>query len=85
MNANTKKVLKYLQEVDTPVKADDIVAETGLTSHQVAGIISMGLAKQKYAERVTKTFQHDDGTLEVGKFIILTDAGRAYDLSTVEG
>lgn len=73
-------ILNFLKaNVDANILADDIAEGTGLEKAAVNGVVTLGLAKKGYAERVAGTIELPDGTEKAVKFIRVTPEGMAYD------
>lgn len=73
-------VLNYLKENDGKnLTAQDIADAMGLEKKSVDGIVTSGLQKKGYTERIPAEIPCEDGTHKPIKLIQLTDAGRAYD------
>lgn len=73
LSENARTVLDYLKEnFGKDVTYVQIAEETGLAPRTVNGIITSALKRRGLAERVAVEGQEK-------KFIVLTDAGLAYD------
>jgi DNA-binding IclR family transcriptional regulator len=73
-------VLNYLKENQgVNLTAADIAEALGMEKKSVDGIVTSGLQRKGYAERVPAQILLDDGLYKTVKFIQLTDAGLAYD------
>lgn len=73
-------VLNYLKEnVGVQMTSGDIAEALGLEKKSVDGIVTSGLARKGYAERVAAEIELEDGTHKAVKFIQATQAGLAYD------
>ena len=73
-------VLNYLKENNgTNMTAADIAEALGMEKKSVDGIVTSGLQRKGYAERVPAEIELDDGTHKAIKFIRATAAGLAYD------
>jgi DNA-binding MarR family transcriptional regulator len=73
LSENARAVLEYLKEnYGKDITYTQIAEDTGLAPRTVNGIITSALKRRGLAERVTVTGQEK-------KFIVLTEAGLAYD------
>ena len=73
-------VLNYLKENQgTKMTAADIAEALGLEKKSVDGIVTSGLQRKGYAERIPAEIELEDGTHKPVKFIQATAAGIAYD------
>lgn len=73
-------VLNYLKENQgTRMTAADIAEALGLEKKSVDGIVTSGLQRKGYAERIPAEIELEDGTHKPVKFIQATAAGMAYD------
>ena len=73
-------VLNYLKENHgTKMTAADIAEALGLEKKSVDGIVTSGLQRKGYAERIPAEIELEDGTHKPVKFIQATAAGIAYD------
>lgn len=73
-------VLNYLKENQgTKMTAADIAEALGLEKKSVDGIVTSGLQRKGYAERIPAEIELKDGTHKPVKFIQATAAGIAYD------
>ena len=80
VSENSKIVLDYLKEnVGENMTAEDIGKALGLETKSVNGIVTSGLQRKGYAERIPANVELEDGTLKTIKFIRATEAGLAYD------
>ena len=59
--------------------AADIAEALGLEKKSVDGIVTSGLQRKGYAERIPAEIELEDGTHKPVKFIQATEAGLAYD------
>ena len=82
MKENTKKVIKYLQGLNTSdnVTAADVADVLGLEKRSVDGIFTSAIQRKSLGERVEAEIELADGTHKKVKFLKLTDAGRAIDV-----
>lgn len=75
-------VLNYLKDNQGVNKtAADIAEDLGMEVKSVNGIVTSGLARKGYAERVAAVIELEDGTVKPVKFIKATAEGLAYDHS----
>lgn len=73
-------VLNYLKEhVGENMTAQDIADALGMEKKSVDGIVTSGLQKKGYAERIPAEIELEDGSHKPVKFIQATEAGLAYD------
>ena len=73
-------VLNYLKENQgTNMTAADIGAALGMETKSVNGIVTSGLQRKGYAERIPAEVELEDGSHKQVKFIQATEAGMAYD------
>ena len=80
VSENSLKVLNYLKENQgVNMTAADIAAALGLERKSVDGIVTSGLQRKGYAERIPAEIQLDDGSHKAVKFIQATPEGLAYD------
>ena len=80
MKENSKKVLEYLKGINgADVTAADVAEALGLEKKSVDGIVTSGLQRKGYAERIPAEIELEDGTHKPVKFIQATEAGLAYD------
>jgi DNA-binding MarR family transcriptional regulator len=84
INEKSLTVFNYLMDHDGENKTSaDIAADLGLATKSVDGIVTAGLQRKGYTERVPAVIDvtDDNGTTVPKKvnFIRLTPAGRAYD------
>jgi len=74
------QVLNYLVENDgTNMTADDIAKALGMDVKGVNGVVTSGLARKGYAERIPAEIELEDGSHKAVKFIRATADGLAYD------
>lgn len=59
--------------------AADIANALGLEKKSVDGIVTSGLQRKGYAERIPAEIELEDGTHKAVKFIQATEKGLAYD------
>lgn len=79
ISEKSKVVFDYLVSIgDENVTAQDIADALGLERKSVDGIVTAGLQRKGYTERIPAKIETEDGVKEV-KFIKLTEAGKAYD------
>jgi len=73
-------VLNYLKDnKDENMTAADIAEALGMEKKSVDGIVTSGLQRKGYAERIPAEIELEDGTHKTVKFIKATEAGLAYD------
>lgn len=73
-------VLNYLKEnKGVNMTAADIAEALGLEKKSVDGIVTSGLQRKGYAERIPAEIELEDGSHKPVKFIQATEAGLAYD------
>ena len=80
VSENSLTVLNYLKEnAGADLTAKDIAEALGMEVKSVNGIVTSGLQRKGYAERIPANVQKEDGTYETIKLIKATDAGLNYD------
>lgn len=73
-------VLDYLKaNQDANLTAADIAAALGMEKKSVDGIVTSGLQRKGYAERIPAEIELEDGSHKAVKFIKATAEGLAYD------
>jgi len=73
-------VLNYLKDnKDENMTAADIAEALGMEKKSVDGIVTSGLQRKGYAERIPAEIELEDGSHKTVKFIKATEAGLAYD------
>lgn len=73
-------VLDYLKaNQDANLTAADIAAALGMEKKSVDGIVTSGLQRKGYAERILAEIELEDGSHKAVKFIKATAEGLAYD------
>lgn len=73
-------VLNYLKENQgVNMTAADIAEALGMEKKSVDGIVTSGLQRKGYAERIPAEIELEDGTHKSVKFIQATAEGLAYD------
>jgi DNA-binding MarR family transcriptional regulator len=73
-------VLNYLKDNQgSQMTAADIAEALGMEKKSVDGIVTSGLQRKGYAERIPAEIELEDGTHKAIKFIQATAAGLAYD------
>lgn len=73
-------VLDYLKaNKDVNLTAADIATALGMEKKSVDGIVTSGLQRKGYAERIPAEIELDDGSHKPVKFIRATAEGLAYD------
>lgn len=73
-------VLDYLKEhKGENLTAADIAEALGMEKKSVDGIVTSGLQRKGYAERIPAEIELEDGSHKPVKFIQATEAGLAYD------
>lgn len=81
MNENTKKIFKFLKDNHGDyMTAKDVAAALGMTPNQVNCTFTTVVQRKNLGERVEKTVAAEDGTQTTVKFLVLNDAGMAFDL-----
>lgn len=89
MKDTTKMVFKFLQENDgVKMTAQDVAERTGLGVKQVNGIFTAAIQKKEYGYREAAQIEveGEEGktTYKDVKFLVLTDAGKAFDVDAAE-
>lgn len=86
MSENTVKVLNYLKDIHggDPVTAADVAADLGLEKRTVDGCFTSGIQRKGLGNRVPAEVELEDGSHKSVKFLVLTDAGLAFDPNAVE-
>lgn len=80
VSENSLKVLNYLKENQgVNMTAADIAAALGFEKKSVDGIVTSGLQRKGYAERIPAEIEMEDGSHKQVKFIQATAEGLAYD------
>ena len=80
VSENSLTVLNYLKENDGKnMTAQDIADALGMEVKSVNGIVTSGLQRKGYAERIPAEIELEDGTHKPIKFIRATAEGLAYD------
>ena len=80
VSENSLTVLNYLKEnAGKQMTAADIAEALGMETKSVNGIVTSGLQRKGYAERIPAEIELEDGTHKPVKFIQATDAGMNYD------
>lgn len=84
LSENGLKVWSYLKEIgDANVTAADIAEALGLEVKTVNGVVTAGLQRKGYSERVEAQIEVEDEEGNTSykdvKFIKLTAEGKAYD------
>lgn len=91
LTENSLSVLNYLKEnTDKDLTAADIAINMGFADKddeesvkagvkKINGIVTAGLQKKGYTQRIPATAELPDGTSKPIKLIVLTDEGKAYD------
>lgn len=73
-------VLNYLKDnAGEKMTAADIADALGMEKKSVDGIVTSGLQRKGYAERIPAEIELEDGTHKAVKFIQATESGMAYD------
>ena len=73
-------VLNYLKDNQgSQMTAADIAEALGMEKKSVDGIVTSGLQRKGYAERIPAEIELEDGSHKTVKFIKATAAGMAYD------
>jgi hypothetical protein len=85
MSANTKAVIKYLQEVHgQDVTSSDVAEALGIARASVDGGFTRGIQPKGLGVRVEAEIELEDGTHKKVKFLKLTQEGLAFDPDAVE-
>ena len=80
VSENSLTVLNYLKEnAGTQMTAADIAEALGMEVKSVNGIVTSGLQRKGYAERIPAEIELEDGTHKPIKFIQATEEGLNYD------
>lgn len=80
ISENALTILNFLKEhEDENFTSADLGEALGMEKKSVDGIVTAGLQKKGYAERIPAEVELEDGTHKAIKLIKVTDAGRAYD------
>lgn len=80
ISENSLKVLNYLKEHNgEKMTASDIGEALGMEKKSVDGIVTSGLQRKGYAERIPAEIELEDGTHKAIKLIQATEAGMNYD------
>ena len=80
MKPNSKRVLNYLNENHgANVTAADVATALGLEKKQVDGSFTAAIQRKKLGERVLAEIELEDGSHEKVKFLVLNEAGLAFD------
>lgn len=80
ISENSLKVLNFLKENDGEnLTAADIADALGMEKKSVDGIVTAGLQRKGYAERIPAEIELDDGTHKAIRLIRATAAGKTYD------
>ena len=78
-------VLDYLKaNKGVQMTAADIAEALGLEKKSVDGIVTSGLQRKGYAERIPAEIELEDGTHKQVKFLSLTPAGMSFDPDATE-
>lgn len=73
-------VLNYLKEHNGEnMTAADIAEALDMPKKSIDGIVTSGLQRKGYAERIPAEIELEDGSHKPVKFIRATDTGLAYD------
>ena len=83
MKENTKTVITYLQGLaeDVNVTAQDVATALDMEKRSVDGIFTSAVQRKGFGVRVPAEIELEDGTHKPVKFLKLTEAGRALDVS----
>ena len=85
MKENSKRVLKYLKEINGEnVTAADVAATLGLEKRSVDGIFTSAIQRKGLGVRTPAEIELEDGTHKQVKFLSLTPAGMAFDPDATE-
>ena len=80
VSENSLTVLNYLKENNgAKMTAQDIADALGMEVKSVNGIVTSGLQRKGYAERIPAEIELEDGSHKPVKFIRATEEGLAYD------
>ena len=80
MSENTVKVLDYLKaNKGVDVTAADVAADLGLEKRAVDGCFTSGIQRKNLGHRVAAEVELEDGSHKQVKFLVLNDAGMAFD------
>lgn len=80
MSENTVKVLNYLKSVNgADVTANDVAVELGMDKRAVDGCFTSGIQRKNLGHRVAAEVELEDGSHKQVKFLVLNDAGMAFD------
>ena len=80
MNENTVKVLNYLKSVHgEDVTAADVAVALGISKKSVDGSFTSGIQRKNLGHRVVAEVELEDGKHKEVKFLVLNDAGLAFD------
>lgn len=85
LSENGRKVLDYVMAQDgADITANDIAEATGLTIHQVNGVVTSAFKKKGFMTRVPGEITLEDGTHKPVKFIYMTEEGLKHDFDAEE-
>lgn len=85
LKENTKNVINYLKSVaGQNVTAADVAAELGLEKRTVDGIFTAAIQRKGLGARVPGEITNADGTHTAVKYLVLTDAGLAFDTDAAD-
>jgi hypothetical protein len=85
MSENTVKVLDYLKaNKGVDVTAADVAADLGLEKRTVDGCFTSGIQRKNLGHRVPAEVELADGSHKNVKFLVLNDAGLAFDPTATE-
>jgi len=85
ISTNTKAIIKYLQEIHgSDVTAEDVANALGLSKASVNGSFTKAIQEKGLGVRVEAEIELEDNTHKKVKFLVLTDAGLAFDPDAVE-
>lgn len=85
MSANSKKVIKYLKEINGQnVTAADVAEALELDKKQVNGIFTSAIQRKGLGVRTPAEVELADGSHEKVKFLSLTEEGMAFDPDAVD-
>lgn len=80
ISENALTILNFLKEhEDENFTAADLGAALGMEKKSVDGIVTAGLQRKGYAERIPAELELEDGTHQAVKIIKATEAGKNYD------
>lgn len=85
MKESSKVVFKFLQEnPNGDYTAAKVAEELGLTTKQVDGIFTSAIQKKNFGYREEDEILCEDGKHKPVKYLRLNDAGKVFDVDSVE-